>query len=142
MDTISIILGLDFRFSRALFAKMAPMEFPKTELHHPYAEHMIIGDYVVTFGNLVIPEGLSFPYLLIASGSKESYWPQQMDLRTLFTAPDYDVFLDIRSEPPLVSNDAPEMVSSQDSPERTSHEICRGTDSDTYVDHLAHTGLL
>ena len=122
MDTLSIILGLDFRFFRALFAKIAPWEFPETELRHLYAEHVIVGDYVVAFGNLVIPGGSSFPYLLIASGSGESYWSQRGDTRTGFAARDYDLFLDIRSEPPLVSNDPPERVSSQHSSERTSHK--------------------
>ena len=80
MTVLSVTLGLDFGFFRALFAKIAEAtlpetsNFPETELQPLYAEHVIVGDYVIAFGNIDIPGESSVPYILIASGSSESYW--------------------------------------------------------------------
>lgn len=121
-DTLGICLRLDSRFFSALFAKISPEKFLRTELHHLYAEHVVIGNYIVTFGNLDTPQGPSIPYLLIANCSSESYWPERVTPFNTNQMPRYDLFQDICPRPLPVSTNALQQKSSKESLERVSRE--------------------
>lgn len=66
IDTLGLILRLDPRFLGSLFAKVDGPQHFGIELRPLYAKHMMIGDHVVTFGQLEVMEGKAVPFVLIA----------------------------------------------------------------------------
>ena len=129
INTLGITLRLDPRFFSALFARITHSEFLNTELRPLYAQHVVIGNYIVTFGTLDISQETSIPYVLIASPSDRVDWVLRNDTQTALQK--YSFHQDICSVPLLNSNYLVRQESPQEPSEHRSRQVCSSS-----KDHL------